>query len=140
MGMIAFQRRANWWYWRARHWWFDQRGGRIAQGVALVLSLLLAGVQLGRVGLETANLAHGEPQQAVVWWVVQLIVMVVAAVISYALTPKQSAPTPQTSDAPTIEDGQTTIHHLGTCWVDDSFILAWKQMGTIPIKTKGGKK
>lgn len=73
------------------------------------------------------------------WWVVQLIIMVIAAVVAYALRPKPETPKPMSSEAPTIEDGQAAKHYFGTCWVGDEFLLAWKMMGTIPIKAKGGK-
>ena len=82
----------------------------------------------------------GEPLKSIYWWVVQLIILIVAAAVSYAMRPKPQTPQPQAADAPTVEDGLSAKHHFGTNWVGDEFLLAWKLVGTVPIKTKGGKK
>ncbi|HEX7375151.1 MAG TPA: hypothetical protein VF277_09255 [Steroidobacteraceae bacterium] len=72
--------------------------------------------------------------------IIAIILAIVAAILSVALAPKPQPPKPQQGTAPSSEDGQTCRDHFGTVWVDDSFLLAWKQMGTDPIKTSGGKK
>ncbi|WP_419669178.1 hypothetical protein ACN28O_03115 [Xylella fastidiosa subsp. multiplex] len=56
------------------------------------------------------------------------------------VAPKPEPVKPQQAQVPTVQDGQAVKHHFGTVWVGDEFILAWKMQGTIPIKTKGGKK
>lgn len=66
---------------------------------------------------------------------VELIILLIAVAISYAMRPKTSAPAPASGDAPSTEDGQVVKHHFGTCWVEDQFILAWKVVSHTPIKS-----
>lgn len=138
------QRLARWRYvygWRLRYWYLDTAAGARAQAWLFAASVLVLLVQLVRLAVAAVlPVIRPEPQQAVVWWVVQLIVMVVSALVSYATRPKTTEPAKQTAKSPSTEDGQFAKHYLGTCWVDDSFILAWKPMGTEKIKSKGGKK
>lgn len=142
MGLIASIRRLHYvWSWRARYWWLDTPGGERAHLALFALSLLVVCIQLLRMFVAAVVAPPaGEPAKAIYWWVVQLIIAIVAAAISYAMRPKPQAPTPQASEAPTVEDGLSAKHYFGTCWVTDEFLLAWKNTGTIPIKTKGGKK
>ncbi len=142
MGLIARLRRwYHLWVWRLRYWWYDTPSGVCAQHWALGLGVLVLIVQLVRVCVATALPApHGAPAQAVYWWVWQLAIAVVAAYVSAALRPKPEPVKPQQAQVPTVQDGQAVKHHFGTVWVGDEFILAWKMQGTIPIKTKGGKK
>lgn len=138
------QRLKRWhyvWSWRARYWWLDTRSGEIAHWVLFYLGILFSLVQIVRMLLTaTVPPPPGEPVKSVYWWVVQLVILIISAAISYAMRPKPQAPEPAKVEAPTVEDGQSVKHHFGTVWVEDEFILAWKLMGTIPIKTKGGKK
>lgn len=142
MGLIASIRRLHYvWSWRARYWWLDTRAGEIAQIVVLSMLCLLCILQLIKMVVASAlPPPPGEPVKSVYWWVIQLIILIVAAVISYAMRPKPQPPKPQEANAPTVEDGLSVKHHFGTVWVNDEFLLAWKLMGTVPIKTKGGKK
>lgn len=73
-------------------------------------------------------------------WVVQILVMVAIAAISVALRPKPEKPKPQERDLPVVEDGAAFPDIFGTVWIDDQYLLAWRNMGTQAIKTKGGKK
>lgn len=141
MGLIATARH---WVddkrWRFRYWWLDTRQGEYAHWAVVCSAALVAIVLLIRMVVT----ALYPPPAAVVkamWpvWVIQLIIMVVAAVISYAMRPKPEAPKPQSGDVPTTEDGLSAKHYFGTCWVNDDFILAWKMIGTDKIKGKGGK-
>jgi len=138
------QRLARWRYvygWRLRHWYLDTPAGARAQAWLFAAGLLVLVVQLVRMAVAAVlPIIRPAPQQAVIWWVVQLIVMLVMAAVSYATRPKPTSPAVQKAESPSTEDGQFAKHHLGTCWVDDSFILAWKPMGTEKIKSKGGKK
>ncbi|ODU53495.1 MAG: hypothetical protein ABS98_00605 [Lysobacteraceae bacterium SCN 69-48] len=83
--------------------------------------------------------ARPEPAQAVYWWVVQLVIAVISAVIAYALRPKVEAPKPGEADMPTTEDGRAVPEAHGTVWIEDEFMLAYKVVGRVPIKS-GGKK
>jgi len=139
MGLIS--RRLRYWHWQFRYWLLDTKGGEVAQKWCCGFAAVVAVVQLIRMAV--AGLAAppaGEPVKAVYWWVVQLIILVVSAAISYSMRPKTETPKPQSGEAPTVEDGQSVKHHFGTVWVEDEFVLAWKVTGTQPIKSKGGKK
>lgn len=138
------QRIARWRYvygWRLRYWYLDTPAGARAQAWAFAGAVLVIVVQLIKLAVAAvAPASRAAPQNAIYMWVVQLIIMIIAALVSYATRPKATEPAKQTAESPSIEDGQFAKHHLGTCWVDDSFVLAWKPMGTEKIKTKGGKK
>lgn len=74
---------------------------------------------------------------------VQLIIMVVAAVLSYALRPKPQRPAAETLedvDVPTIEVGKPVSVAFGEVWIDDSNILWYGDLSNSPIYAKGGKK
>lgn len=141
MGLIDRARHLHYvWSWRVRYWWLDTRSGEYAHWALFYFGVFVIIAQLVRM-LVAAAIAPpaGEPVKAVYWWVIQLIILVVAAAIAYSMRPKQEAPPPQSEEAPTVEDGQSVKHYFGTCWIGDEFLLAWKQMGRIPIKAKGGK-
>ncbi|WP_241772683.1 hypothetical protein [Stenotrophomonas pictorum] len=128
--------------WRLRHWWLDTPSGEAAQKYVFAFSVLASVIQFVRLAvMALIPAAPAKPIEAI-WplWVINLIVMVVVAAISYAMRPKPETPKPLAGEAPTVEDGQSVKHHFGTVWVEDEFILAWKVTGTVPIKSKGGKK
>lgn len=127
--------------WRARYWWLDTRQGEIAHRIGMAVFALIALAQVMRMALAAASPAPQTPSEAIwPWWVIQIIVMLVSAAISYALAPKPEPPKPQEMDAPTTEDGLAAKHHFGTVWIGDEFLLAWKMTGTEAIKSGGGKK
>lgn len=128
------------WYWRARHWWLDTRAGAVAQ-VACAL-VLFAALVLGavRAVIVTRHPDPERPHEAIVWIAIELILLLVSSIIAAAMAPKPKAPAPAAGNTPTVQDGQSVRDHFGTVWEDDSNILAWKQMGTDPVKTKAGKK
>lgn len=129
-------------YWRLRYWWYDTEGGAHARAAAFVLSCLVLVGQTVRLMLAAwlpvaSPAEHG--QQAVYWWVVQLILLVVSALVMYALRPKIEQQKPQESNPPSTEDGQAVVDILGTGWIEDYFVLAWKPNGVQKIKAKGKK-
>lgn len=143
MGLIArIRHRVGYvWYWRLRYWWLDTRQGMQARLTLAVLGLIgIIGMSVRLFFVTRAPALPGQPRQAIVWVVVYLIIALLVAVIALATMPKPKPPTPQKANTPTTEDGQSVQDHFGTFWVDDSFILAWKQMGTEAIQTSGGKK
>lgn len=134
----------RWFYvygWRFRYWYMDTQDGHRAQLALCSVAVLMVIIELIRMTV-AALLPHPrqQPQQAIYWWVVQLIILIVSALISYATRPRPKEPAKAKADAPNTNDGQMVRHHFGDCWMDDSFILGWKVMGTIKIKSKGGKK
>lgn len=136
-----FQARVALYHLRLRYWYLDTDAGRRAQLWGFAASLLVVLVQLVRmVVVALYPPARPEPAEAVVWWVVQLIIAVISAVISYAMRPKVEPPKPTEADTPTTEDGRAIPEVHGTCWIEDEFLLAWKIVGRDPIKTSGGKK
>lgn len=141
MGLMArLRKRVRVYQWRLRFWWLDTPAGSTAQTVTCCLAALVVIMQMVRMAV--AALAPPDPDEPILayWWIVQLVVMIVAAVLVYANRPKPEMPKPSAGKAPTVEDGQSIKHHLGTVWVEDEFFLAWRVTGTVPIKSKGGKK
>jgi heme/copper-type cytochrome/quinol oxidase subunit 2 len=141
MGLtMQLRRLRHVWTWRARYWWMDTEDGARAHVAALCLAVLVVIVELIRVAVAALQpLPPGQPEKAIIWWVVQIILLIVSAAISYALRPKPENAKPQDGEGPTTEDGQSVIRYWGTCWADDTFQLAWKIVGRDPIKAKGGK-
>lgn len=141
MGLIKRYRRLHYvWSWRVRYWWLDTRQGEIAHRAVMVVFALIAVAQVLRMTIQKTP-SVSMPNEAI-WpaWVIQLIIALVSAAISYAMRPRPQPPQPQNATIPTTEDGLSAKHYFGECWVEDEFQLAYKVMGTIPIKTKGGKK
>lgn len=133
-------------YWLLRYWSLDKYADQcrmVALTVSVSTVLLLAWSLLTGWGeaQTLAMLPDADPQpvRAIVWWV-QLIIMVVAAVISYALAPKPEPAKPVEGKTPVVEDGKSLRRIYGTVWVDDSGILAWKNLTPEPIRSSGGKK
>ncbi|WP_246149893.1 hypothetical protein [Arenimonas fontis] len=76
------------------------------------------------------------------FWV-QLAVMIVSAIISYALAPKPPSPKPAALadfDAPTAEEGRPIPVVFGTVWIKGPNVLWYGDLRSVPIKKKGGKK
>ena len=74
---------------------------------------------------------------------VQLIIMILAAILTYALSPKPKTPSPDSlSDVsiPTIEVGKPVCVVFGDCWIDDSNVLWFGDLMTQPIYANSGKK
>lgn len=147
MGLIEYNRaservrkRFNVWYWRLRYWWMDTEGGTRAHVGLLCASVLVTVMQLIKVSIAALlPPPPGEPAKSIYWWVVQLIIAIVSAIISYALRPKPKSQPPAQLDTPTVDDGQSTLEIHGDCWIDEEFILAQKVVGKVPIKSKGKK-
>lgn len=127
--------------WRIRYWWLDTQSGAVARVSGFCMAVLIVILQLINVAVASLSpLPPGEPRKAVYWWVVQLVIAVVSAIVAYTMRPKTEKPKPQAGEAPVVNDGLAARHVGGTVWIDDSFLLAWKVVKTTAIKTKGGKK
>lgn len=145
MGLISkwqerYRRARHVWSWRARYWWLDTESGAQAHVLMFAVSTLVVIMQIIYAGIAmlTPHPAN-EPQHAVIWWVVYLIVALVAAAVSYAMRPKPESAKPTTATGPTTDDGQSVRKYWGTHWEDDEFLLAWEIIGRDPIKASGGK-
>lgn len=78
--------------------------------------------------------------RAWVQFVYYIVVLIVAAIIAYAMAPKPPTPEQQKGKVPDAEDGKSIIRIYGEVWVEDPIVLGFKTMGADPIKKKGGKK
>lgn len=73
---------------------------------------------------------------------VQFLVAIVTSLLAVLLMPKpqvQGAEA-QTGKIPEAEEGRIIYKIYGTVWVDDSQVLAWRQLPPEPIQQKSGKK
>lgn len=74
---------------------------------------------------------------------VQIALLIVSALITYALTPKPPSPRPASLtdfDIPTAEEGRPIPVVFGTAWVTGPNVLWYGDLGIAPIKASGGKK
>lgn len=71
---------------------------------------------------------------------VALAIIGVFSLLGLSSSAKTQKPTPQEAKTPVVADGKRIRRIYGTVWVDDSIVLGFKQIGTDPIRTKGGKK
>lgn len=72
-----------------------------------------------------------------------IYVLVVAAVISYALAPKPPAPPPPALEdftVPTAEEGKPVPVVFGEVWITGPNVIWYGDLSTTPIRKKGGKK
>lgn len=73
---------------------------------------------------------------------VQIAILVLSLVISYANRPKnQNAKPPELSEygVPTAEEGRDVVWIHGEGWVDDPNVIGWGNVRTTPIRASGGK-
>lgn len=117
--------------WRIRYALLDTPIGKYA---SLGLAFVFAAFGIWQISVTMRASAAGEPQQAI--WV-QIVVAIVAALISYALIPKQPDAVDQVTEAPRLEDGAGVRMVFGEVWITDPAIIGWRKMGT---KTIRGKK
>jgi hypothetical protein len=78
---------------------------------------------------------------AVTTIVVNVVIAIVCAVVSSYLSMKNLPnASPSSGSVPEAKDGTVIRKIYGTVWVDDSQVLAWKDLPPEPIKKKAGKK
>jgi hypothetical protein len=115
----------------------------VSRGSALVAAVMLVIACVTYVGLQAPPpAAEGEIEVVRAWvnFLVQVGIMLVAALVSYAMRPKPKDPEVAKASVPVTEDGKSIRRIYGEVWIPDSIILGFKQTGTTPIKAKGGKK
>lgn len=84
-----------------------------------------------------------EPVLAIFNIFVQIALIIVSALISYALTPKPKPPKPAAItdfDVPTAEEGREIPVVFGEPWITGPNVLWYGDLRSEPIKKKGGKK
>lgn len=96
--------------------------------------------------VQMMRLQDGREVQIISAWiniVVQIGIMIVSALLSYALAPKPKPPKPASItdfDVPTAQEGREIPVIFGTVWVTGPNVLWYGDLGTAPIKKKSGKK
>lgn len=73
----------------------------------------------------------------------QIFMLVLSAIIQYALAPKPPKPKAAALsdfDVPTAEEGRSVPVTFGDVWLDDPNVLFYGDLRTRPIKSKSGKK
>jgi len=104
----------------------------------LAAVIIVAGMALDQV-LPPIELPPGT--QVAFWQ--YIIVLVISALVSYALAPKPTQP-PKPSledfDFPTAEEGRPIPVVFGTAWISGPNILWYGDLDTTAIRVKGGKK
>lgn len=82
-------------------------------------------------------------QTAALTLLAQIGIMVVSALLSYALSPKPPKPKPAALsefDIPQAKEGQPYCWIFGECYVPDATVAYWGNLTSKPIKSKQGKK
>lgn len=123
--------------WLCRYWSMDKYADQL-RIVAFAGATTMAILMAVWLWVSRPQVATGEVH-AIVWWV-QLIIMVVAAIVAYALAPKPEPAKPVEGKAPVLSDGKTLPRIYGTEWIDDSGWAGWVNGEPEPIRRKGGKK
>lgn len=124
----------RWWHitrWRVRYALLDTPAGR---HLCIAMAVVVAAFGAWQFYAATRAYAAGEPLMS--FWV-QVVLFVVSALISYALTPKQPDSADQVVEAPRVKDGGGVRMVFGEVWITDPDIIGWRKMGT---KTIRGKK
>lgn len=108
----------------------------------LAAAAILVGATVGLVAeLAPPATVDGLPVAQGVFniWI-YVAVMLVSALVSYALRPKVKSPEQAKPQTPVAIDGRSIRRTYGEIWHTDPQVIGYKQMGTQPIKAKGGKK
>jgi hypothetical protein len=73
----------------------------------------------------------------------QIFILIVSAILSYALAPKPPQPKPasiEDFDVPVAEEGRPIPVVFGTVTLTGANVLWYGDLRSTPIKSKGGKK
>lgn len=74
---------------------------------------------------------------------IQIVILIVAAIIGYAMAPKPPIPKPPSLDdfdVPTAEEGRAIPWVFGEGWLTGYNVLWYGDLSTEAIKSSGGKK
>ncbi len=73
---------------------------------------------------------------------VQIAILAVSMVVSYALRPKPKSPKPAAIsdfDMPVVEEGSEQAVFFGDCWIEGWQVLSYGRLRTTRVRTKSGK-
>lgn len=115
----------------------NREGKLLTLRQALVMLALMPVAWALDCALGPASTGHDQA----IWWYVAVIV--VSAILSYALAPKPAQPpkpTLEDFDVTTAEEGRPIPVVFGEVWIKGSNIIWYGDLDTDPIKVKGGKK
>lgn len=115
----------------------NREGKLLTLRQALVMLALMPVAWVLDYALGPASTGHAQA----IWWYVAVIV--VSAILSYALAPKPAQPpkpTLEDLDMPTAEEGRPIPVVFGEVWIKGANIIWYGDLDTTPIKVKGGKK
>jgi uncharacterized membrane protein len=76
------------------------------------------------------------------FYIVEVIIMIIAAVLAVALAPKPKPPQAATLydfDIPVAEDGKPVTVIFGTVWISSFNVLWYGALETTPISKSSGK-
>lgn len=126
--------------WRLRHWWYDTRQGAQARIVGLCLLAFAFIAEMIQQAVAALAPDPQQPHQAVIGVIIVLIVALLVGV-ALALSMHQNAKPPGDAQVtgPTTQDGKSAPRLYGTCNITNPAELAWKVVGRVGIKQKGGK-
>jgi hypothetical protein len=142
MGLMnTLRAHAEMWHWRWRYWLLDTPDGQRAHIGMFIVSLLVCVAEVVYGVVMAVAPPAGAPEMAIYNWIIYLIILIISALISYAMRPKPENAKPQQVESPTTEDGTPVKDWFGTCWIEheDRFLLAWRMTGRDAIRSKGGK-
>lgn len=139
MTWSTFHARVTWARWLLRYWVLDKYRESLRGYAHFAAACLFVGTAV-HAYLDAREVVVGQVVHAWVNWVVQIVLLVVSALLSYALSPKPEEPKPVDGKAPEVVDGKSIRKLYGTGWMDDPMVLGWKAMGTTKIKAKSSKK
>lgn len=105
--------------------------------VVAVLSFHLDSPDTARTVTATGIVIVKQKAWAQIVWAVAMLI--VSALITYALRPKPKNPEAVEFKAPVSDDGKSLRRIYGLIWIDDAEVLAAKQFPPIPIRASGGK-
>lgn len=74
---------------------------------------------------------------------VQIVILIVALIVGYALAPKPPVPKPpalEDFEVPVAEEGASIVWIFGEGWLTAYNVLWYGDLATIAIKSGGGKK
>ena len=129
------------WRWVLRYWVVDKYREQLRiVFMGFALFVLFVSVFGGVFTYFEVKSEPHKPKEAAYQLIYYLIILIISLLVMMALQPKMEEQKPGENKAPEVEDGKSIRKVYGTVWVDDPMVLAWKDVGTLKIMSKSGKK